>query len=92
MDRRRFIDAFAGSVLATPCAVDAQTTEKVLRIGYLGSARAGTSPESERLVAVFMQGLRDNGFVEGKNIVKTANAIGVTIPKSLLLRADEVIE
>ena len=67
--RRRFIGALAGSVVAAPFAAAAQPAEKVWRIGSLGNMPAGVSPESDRLIAVFMQGLRDSGFVEGKNIV-----------------------
>ena len=47
-------------------SVDAQQSKKVRRIGYL-SARSSTS-ESTRIEA-FRQVLREQGYVEGKNII-----------------------
>jgi putative ABC transport system substrate-binding protein len=44
----------------------AQQTTKVARIGYLTSGRLDNSPENRK---AFRQGLRDLGYVEGKNIV-----------------------
>jgi len=57
-------------VVATPLAVaavtEAQQPKKVPRIGYLsGSAAAAMSSRTE----AFQHGLRDLGYVEGKNIV-----------------------
>ena len=50
----------------TPLVADAQSAGKVQRIGYLSLQR----PEGDRSwVAAFRQGLRDLGYVEGKNIV-----------------------
>jgi putative tryptophan/tyrosine transport system substrate-binding protein len=52
--------------LLTPCLAQAQQPKKVPRIGFL----SGSSPSSvaARLEA-FRQGLRELGYVEGKNIV-----------------------
>jgi len=41
---------------------EAQQAEKVFRIGYLGSSGSGPPP-------AFRQGLRDLGYVEGRNVV-----------------------
>ena len=63
--RRAFIGTLAGTLLATPLAADAQQATKVSRIGFLASgAAAGTAPRLE----AFRQGLRDLGYVEGRNI------------------------
>src|SRR2546427_9312653 len=51
--------AFGGAV------AQAQQTKKIPRIGYLGA----TSSTSSARVEAFRQGLRELGYVEGKNIV-----------------------
>ena len=56
----------AVSILAAPLVVEAQSATKVYRIGFLGPASASTHPT--RLEAL-LAGLRDLGYVEGKNIV-----------------------
>jgi putative ABC transport system substrate-binding protein len=64
MDRRAFIAAVTGGLLAAPLAAGAQPAGKVVRIGYLefGSAAPGT-PHLE----AFRKGLRQLGWVEGQN-------------------------
>ena len=53
-------------LLAVAVIAEAQQPKKVPRIGYLsGSSLSGTSARIE----AFKQGLRDLGYVEGKNIV-----------------------
>jgi ABC-type uncharacterized transport system substrate-binding protein len=64
VQRRQFLIA-AGALLATPLAADAQQAPKVARIGYL-SPNLAASPH---LRAAFRQGLRDLGYVEGRNVV-----------------------
>ena len=63
MDRRTFLALISGSLLAAPLAAAAQQTGKVHRIGYLSIA-SGPSARTEAL----RQGLRELGYVEGKNI------------------------
>ncbi len=65
MERRRFIQVIAGGLLAAPLAAEGQQAAKVARIGYLGFNRAANSPLPE----AFFQGLRDLGYVEGRNVV-----------------------
>jgi len=65
MRRRDFFRA-VGSTAAWPFAARAQTPMKVARIGFLGPGYSATSAlRVERMWA----GLRDLGYVEGKNIV-----------------------
>jgi hypothetical protein len=53
-------------ILSAPLTAEAQQAGKVYRIGYLGNS----SPVLESdLVDAFRQGLRDLGYVEGRNIV-----------------------
>jgi putative tryptophan/tyrosine transport system substrate-binding protein len=64
MERRTFV---AGSLtlLAAPLATEAQQAAKVPRIGYLGPTLAA----NPHMVEAFLQGLRDLGYVEGRNVV-----------------------
>jgi len=52
--------------LTTAPPADAEQAAKVPRIGYLGAATLSAIPER---VEAFRQGLRELGYVEGKNIV-----------------------
>ncbi len=62
MRRRDFI-VLAGCAVAAPATVRAQRqATKIYRIGYLGSGTA--NPD---LQGVFQQGLRDLGWIEGRN-------------------------
>jgi putative tryptophan/tyrosine transport system substrate-binding protein len=67
MDRRNFLGTVAGVVISTPFPTFAQPPSPNLRrIGFLGSESA--SNQAKRL-EVLRTGLRDLGYVEGKNIV-----------------------
>ncbi len=63
ISRRAFISTMAGGLLAAPLAAEAQEAGKVARIGVLNSA----SPPAP-FVESFKQGLRELGYVEGRNI------------------------
>jgi putative tryptophan/tyrosine transport system substrate-binding protein len=65
MDRRIFIASVAGGLLAVPLAAGAQKPA-MPAIGFLGSESA--SNQAKRLEAL-RAGLRELGYVEGKNIV-----------------------
>jgi putative ABC transport system substrate-binding protein len=65
MRRREFILAL-GAAAAWPRATRAQQPGKVYRIGFL--ANDPTIPITAA-GAAFLEGLRDNGFIEGKNII-----------------------
>jgi putative ABC transport system substrate-binding protein len=64
MRRRDFI-GFVGGAAALPFATRAQSA-KIARIGFLGAASASGWASK---VEAFRAGLRDLGYVEGKNIV-----------------------
>jgi putative ABC transport system substrate-binding protein len=65
MDRRAFL-AGAATLLAAPLAAEAQLASRVYRIGYL--SYLGCSDDS-LLRGPFRQGLRELGYVEGRNLV-----------------------
>jgi len=145
--------AFAGVLLlsALPSAALAQPADKMLHVGILSS---GVLENRSPLDQAFVQGLRDQGYLEGKNLIierrynssklkdnahelagmkldailttyrataayidkikksanpanlpveqptrfelvinmKTAKALGLSVPRSLLMRADNVIQ
>jgi putative ABC transport system substrate-binding protein len=65
MNRRVFLSAVTGGLLAAPLAAEAQPPPgKTARIGYLGF-HSGLTPFDEG----FREGLRELGYVEGKNLV-----------------------
>ncbi len=64
--RRKLIVALGACVLAAPLAAFAQQQGKVWRIGFLGTASASGFA---RRVEALKAGLRDLGYVEGKNLV-----------------------
>lgn len=66
MRRREFIAALGGAAVAWPLAAQAQQPARVARIGYLGF---GTAAAFASRVETLRAGLRDLGYVEGKNIV-----------------------
>jgi putative ABC transport system substrate-binding protein len=65
MERRTFMAMLAGGLLAAPLAAEAQQAAKIARIGYLGTNPAAIP----HLQEAFRQGLRDLGYVEGRNLV-----------------------
>lgn len=66
MKRRNFLTLLAGAVSAVPLAAVAQDARKLPRIGFLGNS---TATLEANLVGPFRDGLRDLGYVEGRNIL-----------------------
>jgi len=64
MNRRAFIASSGAAILVARLAAEAQLAAKIARIGYL-SPNLATSPH---LREAFRQGLRDLGYVEGRNL------------------------
>jgi putative tryptophan/tyrosine transport system substrate-binding protein len=59
------IAVLALSLLAAPLVAEAQQVAKIPRIGYLATSLA-TNPDQQE---AFLRGLRDLGYVEGRNVV-----------------------
>jgi len=65
MNRRTFIRACAGSLVITRACAEAQSTAKSRRVGYLTYA---TPDQVAPLLREFTEGLRELGYVEGRNV------------------------
>ena len=86
MDRRTFVILAAGTCLLEPLAVRAQQTGKVFRIGLLAPY---TEPTPGRIdIDVLRTGLRDLGWVEGKNLLVEIRWAGVNPQRQRELAAE----
>jgi len=67
--QRRYFLTAAGALVAATFTAEAQSPAKIARIGYIhpGSADPGSGTVS--LFEAFRQGLRDLGYVEGRNVL-----------------------
>jgi putative tryptophan/tyrosine transport system substrate-binding protein len=68
MRRRNFIVGLAATTGAWPLPVHAQQAERVRRVGIL-MPLGESDPQSQARLGVFLQMLRQIGWVEGKSIV-----------------------
>jgi putative tryptophan/tyrosine transport system substrate-binding protein len=71
IDRREFIGAVAGSLLAAPLAAEAQKPDKMSRVGILGIGPAPSPQELAKSVSTnaFWSSMRQLGWVDGQNMV-----------------------
>jgi putative ABC transport system substrate-binding protein len=58
----------SGGLLAAPLVAEAQQSEKVWRVGYLGNTPL-TDPAVAGYFEALRQGLQEHGYVEGRNLV-----------------------
>ncbi len=65
MDRRRFLLTSLAGAVAAPLAAEAQSAEKVYRIGFIGN---GNPRSNDNLRGALLEGLREFAWVEGKNL------------------------
>ena len=65
-NRRKLLVALGTGLLAAPLATSAQPTGKVYRIGFIATAPRN---EIEHLIKALDEGLRELGYVEGRNVV-----------------------
>ena len=71
MDRRVFLSALSGSLLAAPLAAEAQKSEKTARVGILNLGPAPSPEELAQSVSTnqFWLSMRQLGWVDGQNMV-----------------------
>jgi putative ABC transport system substrate-binding protein len=65
ISRRAFVESVTGGLLSVPLAAGAQPAGKVHRIGFLGNSTAALEAN---LVQPFRDGLRELGYVEGRDV------------------------
>jgi putative ABC transport system substrate-binding protein len=66
MDRRTFIGIVSGALTAAAPVAAAQQPARLYRIGFLGIPSAA---QFAKRAAAFQSGLRDLGYIEGKNFI-----------------------
>jgi putative ABC transport system substrate-binding protein len=65
--RREFITLLGGAAAAWPVATRAQQPERVRRVGVL-MGYSESDPEPHRWIEALMQGLQQQGWIEGRTI------------------------
>jgi putative ABC transport system substrate-binding protein len=66
MDRRRFLLTSLAGALAAPLAAEAQQAGKTYRVAYLAATPRSAN---QALLGRFQQGMRELGYVEGRNLI-----------------------
>ena len=89
IDRRTFIEVIAGGLLAAPMVAQAQLQARVFRIGILSSS-SPTSPEAGHIWGALFEGLRELGYVEGRDIVIEGRYYGDNVERLPTLAAELV--
>jgi ABC-type uncharacterized transport system substrate-binding protein len=69
ISRRAVLSGILLALFAAPLAAGAQPQGTVYRIGWLVNTPPAKDTVSERFFGVFVQGLREAGWVEGKNMI-----------------------
>jgi putative ABC transport system substrate-binding protein len=87
MDRRAFVIFVAGTCMLEPCAVPAQESSKIVRIGVLRPEAAPT-PTARAQTEALLAGLRELGWVEGKDLAIETRFAGVNPERQRELAAE----
>ena len=84
MNRRAFLSALSGGLLAAPLAAEGQQSRKIPRIGFLAM---GQHPS----FAVFTRSLEDLGYVDGRNVRLEPRFADIGRPEQFEVLATELV-
>jgi len=92
MDRRAVLGTLAGGLLLAPLAAEAQQAAKIARIGIISASlptalAAGAEP-SNPTIAGLLHGLRDLGYVYGRDFVTEARSAEGRMERVLAIAAE----
>jgi putative ABC transport system substrate-binding protein len=68
-NRRRMLAALGLFALAAPLGGFAQQPPRIRRVGFLAARSRSTASNPDIYYDAFMQGMREQGYVEGKNLI-----------------------
>jgi hypothetical protein len=92
MLRRHFCTTLC-ALPVLPRAGHAQAAPRSARIALLGGSAGLADPNVRRDVDPLPKGLRERGWVEGRDLVmRAARELGLKVPQSVRVSADGVIE
>ena len=67
--RRNFLAAFGAGTLVAPLRAISQSQGRVHRIGFLAARSRSTTSNPDVFYDAFVKGMRDLGYIDGKNMV-----------------------
>ncbi len=86
MDRREFLSVLGGAAVAWPAEARAQQTA----MPVVAFTRSTTFAGAEYLVTAFREGLKESGFVEGRNVLVELHAAGDQVDRLQTLTTDVI--
>jgi putative ABC transport system substrate-binding protein len=89
MRRREFITLLGGAAAAWPLVARAQQPDQVRRVGVLSSI-SESDPEAQSMVAALHEGLRELGWVDGRNL-QIDHRWGAGNPEQIAVFAKELV-
>lgn len=82
MKRREFVAVLGGAVV-WPLAAGAQTKDRIWRVGILGS-----KPPTTAMLQAFREGLREQGYIEGRNLLIDVRSLEESVEPAKLIHRD----
>src|SRR3954468_23526443 len=95
MQRREFVGLIGAAAVSWPLAARTQPGDRVARIGYISFVSAARSRDNDN---EFRAGLRDLGYVEGKNLLiefrsaeEDESKIPALVSELIVLKVDVIV-